>query len=103
MSRFAQYDPENVVVQLPLRTFKLLDVAAAALRDETNEVTKLETIVLETCVVQWSTVAKHCREDNQKQHQTEGCHQPEARFSSFVERRGFVERRCPSGARQRCV
>ena len=49
-------DPETVVVQLPLRTFKLLDVAAAALRDETNEVTKLTSIVLKTCVVQWSTL-----------------------------------------------
>ena len=49
--------PGTVVVQLPLRTFKLLDVAAAALRDETNEVTKLESIVLKTCVVQWSTAA----------------------------------------------
>ena len=49
-------DPETVVVQLPLRTFKLFDVAAAALRDETNEVTKLKSIVLKTCVVQWSTL-----------------------------------------------
>ena len=49
-------DPETVVVHLPLRTFKLLDVAAAALRDETNEVTKLESIMLKTCVVRWSTL-----------------------------------------------
>ena len=49
-------DPETVVVQLPLATFKLLDVAAAALRDEKNEVTKLKSIVLKTCVVQWSTL-----------------------------------------------
>ena len=51
-------DPETVVVQLPLRTFKLLDVAAAALRDETNEVTKLESVVLKTCVAQWSTLRR---------------------------------------------
>ena len=30
-------DPETVMVQLPLRTFKLLDIVAATLRDETNE------------------------------------------------------------------
>ena len=51
-------DPETVVVQLPLRTCKLLDVAAAGLRDETNEVTKLKSIVLKTCVVQWSTLRR---------------------------------------------
>ena len=49
-------DPATVAVQLLLRTFKLLDVAAAALKDETNEVTKLESIVLKTCVVQWPTL-----------------------------------------------
>ena len=57
VSRFAVgSDPETVVVQLLVRTFKLLDVTAAALRDETNEVTKLKSIVLRTCVVQWSTL-----------------------------------------------
>ena len=49
-------DPETVVVQLLLRTFELLDIVAAALREETNEVTKLKSIVLKTCVVQWSTL-----------------------------------------------
>ena len=51
-------DLVTVVVQLPLRTFKLLDVAAAALKDETNEVTKLKSIMLKTCVVQWSTLRR---------------------------------------------
>ena len=51
-------DFETVVVQLLLRTFKLLGVTAAALRDVANDVTKLESIVLKTCVVQWWTLTQ---------------------------------------------
>ena len=51
-------DPDTVVVQLPHRTFKLFDVATSALRDEKNEVTKLNSIVLKTCVVQWSSLRR---------------------------------------------
>ena len=90
-------DLETVEVQLPLQTFKLLVIVAAALRDETNEVHQAQEYRAEDVlryVVDFEE--RHCREDNQKRHQTEDCHHQEARFPSFVERRRSFEHRGPS-------